>query len=194
VGSSRSARGDAGFGDSAGDGSCEASETDAGGGGVGVQASTAATPPELSDDVLDRATPVRPRSGGVWHDRSAVSPQQIRAREVLMNRRTKLIAGGVVAVAVIGGGAAIAVAGGAGDDDKPLTGTTYDKAVGAALESTGGGTVTETEGGDDGAAYGVEVRLDDGTQVEVNLDENFNVIGQAADDDGANDQDGADDD
>ena len=111
-----------------------------------------------------------------------------------MNRRTKLIAGGVAAVALIGGGAAIAVAGGVGDDDKPLTGTTLDKAVAAALEATGGGTVTETEGGDDGAAYGVEVRLEDGTQVEVNLDENFNVIGQAADDDGANDQDGTDDD
>jgi hypothetical protein len=111
-----------------------------------------------------------------------------------MNRRTKLIAGGVVAVALVGGGTAIALAGGVGDDDKPLTGTTLDRAVAAALEATGGGTVTETEGGDDGAAYGVEVRLEDGSQVEVNLDENFNVIGQAADDDGVNDHDGDDDD
>jgi hypothetical protein len=30
--------------------------------------------------------------------------------------------------------------------------------------------------------------------VEVNLDENFNVIGQEADDDGAHDQDGPNDD
>jgi len=73
-------------------------------------------------------------------------------------------------------------------------GTALDRATAAALEQTGGGTVTETEVGDDGAAYGVEVRLDDGSQVEVNLDENFNVIGQAADDDGPNDQDGPDDD
>ena len=53
--------------------------------------------------------------------------------------------------------------------------------------------------GADTARYGgntscVEVRLDDGTQVEVNLDENFNVIGQENDDDGPNDQDGPDDD
>jgi len=42
--------------------------------------------------------------------------------------------------------------------------------------------------------HSVEVRLGDGSQVEVNLDENFNVIGQAADDDGPNDQDGPNDD
>ena len=43
--------------------------------------------------------------------------------------------------------------------------------------------MTETEMGDDGAAYGVEVRLDDGGEVEVNLDADFNVIGSEADDD-----------
>jgi Peptidase propeptide and YPEB domain len=111
-----------------------------------------------------------------------------------MNRRTKLIVGGVGAAAVIGAGTAIAVASVGGDDDEPLTGTTLEQAVAAALEETGGGTVTETEIGDDGAAYSVEVRLEDGSQVEVNLDEDFNVIGQAADDDGADDQDGDDDD
>jgi Peptidase propeptide and YPEB domain len=131
------------------------------------------------------------------HDRQCGSAQQIcsDAREVpLMNRRTRLIVGGVAAAAVIGAGTAIAVASVGGDDDEPLTGTTLDQAVAAALEETGGGTVTETEIGDDGAAYSVEVRREDGSQVEVNLDQNFNVIGQAADDDGADDQDGDDDD
>jgi hypothetical protein len=52
------------------------------------------------------------------------------------------------------------------------------------LAEPGGGTVTETEAGDDGAAYSVEVRLEEGRQSEVNLHENFNVIGQDADDDG----------
>ena len=101
----------------------------------------------------------------------------------------------LVAVLVVALGAVTltAVAKG-GDDDQPITGPALEQATKAALEHTGGGTVTETEVGDDGAAYGVEVRLDDGRQVEVNLDENFNVIGQEADDDGANDQDGADDD
>ena len=63
-----------------------------------------------------------------------------------------------------------------------------------ALEFTGGGTVTETEAGDDGAAYGVEVRLDDGRVVEVRLDANVQVLGQEADDDGSDDHDGSNDD
>ena len=48
--------------------------------------------------------------------------------------------------------------------------------------------------GDDGAAYSVEVRLDNGSQVEVNLDTDFTVIGRSADDDGPGDQDGEGDD
>ncbi len=71
----------------------------------------------------------------------------------------------------------------ANDSDTPLTGTDLDRAVAAALDHTGGGDVTETEVGDDGAAYGVEIRLPDGSQVEVNLDAQFNVIGSEADDD-----------
>jgi uncharacterized membrane protein YkoI len=92
---------------------------------------------------------------------------------------------------VLGG---IAIAGGMGDDDEPLTGSTLEQATAAALAHTGGGTVVETETGDDGAAYGVEIRLTDGRVVEVELDENFDVIGQETDDDGPNDQDGPNDD
>ncbi len=109
-------------------------------------------------------------------------------------RKLWTIAGVALALAVIGGGAGVVVATTVGDDDQPITGPALDKAIEAALAHTGGGTVTETEVGDAGAAYGVEVRLDDGSPVEVNLDENFNVIGQEADDDGAGDQDGANDD
>ena len=103
------------------------------------------------------------------------------------------IIGAVVLVAAIAGGAGVVVATG-GDDDKPISGPAYDKAVAAALTHTGGGTVTETEMGDDGAAYSVEVRLDDGRQVEVNLDTDFHVIASEPDDDSAGDQDGANDD
>jgi hypothetical protein len=110
-----------------------------------------------------------------------------------MTRKLALIAVLVLALGVLSGGVAIA-AGSGGGDDQPLTGSTLDKARAAALEHTGGGTVIETEGGDDGAAYGVEIRLGDGSQVEVNLDENFHVIGQEADDDGPNDQDRSKDD
>ena len=102
-----------------------------------------------------------------------------------MNRRRSLFAVGAVALAVIIASAGIAIAG--GGDDEPLTGTDIDPAVAAALEYTGGGTVTESEVGDDGAAYSVEVRLDDGSQVEVQLDAQFNVLGDEVDDGGPND-------
>jgi hypothetical protein len=107
-----------------------------------------------------------------------------------MDRRTKWIAGGALAVALVGGGAGVAIATGAGDTDRPLTGSTLDRARAAALESTGGGTVTETEAGDDGAAYGVEVRLPDGRQVEVNLDQSFKVVRQESDEDRPGETDG----
>jgi hypothetical protein len=101
-----------------------------------------------------------------------------------MNRKLALVAVLIVAVLTAG----IAIAAGGDDDDQPLTGSTRDRAVNAALEHTGGGTVVETEAGDDGAAYGVEIRLESGSQVEVELDEDFDVIGQEADDDTAGEE------
>ncbi len=114
---------------------------------------------------------------------------------MIAGRRTPwIIAGALLALAVIGGGAGVVVATG-GDDDQPLTGSALEQATQAALAHTGGGTVVETEAGDGGAAYGVEVRLDDGSVVEVNLDENFKVIRQESDDDSTNGDDtGGDDD
>ncbi len=45
-----------------------------------------------------------------------------------------------------------------------------------ALEHTGGGVVTGTEEGDEESFYEVEVTLDDGSEVDVQLDENFEVV------------------
>lgn len=106
-----------------------------------------------------------------------------------MQKRTKLaiVAGAVAAVSAIGTGVGVAAS---GDDDRPLTGGALEAATAAALAHTGGGTVVETEVGDDGAAYGVEIRLDDGRVVEVNLNAGFEVIGSAGDDD-ASDGSGA---
>ena len=103
-----------------------------------------------------------------------------------MDRKARWIGGGALAVALIGGGTGVAIATGGGDD-RPLGGQALEKATAAALEHTGGGTVIETEAGDDGAAYGVEIRLDDGRAVEIGLDANFQVIGQESDDDGSAD-------
>jgi uncharacterized membrane protein YkoI len=109
-----------------------------------------------------------------------------------MNRKLAIIAALVLALGAAGAG--IAIAAGGGDDDQPLTGSELQRATASALAHTGGGTVTETEVGDDGAAYGVEVRLADGTQVEIQLDSSFEAIGKEADEDGPNDRNGAGDD
>lgn len=108
-----------------------------------------------------------------------------------MTKKTRLIVGAVAAVAVIGAASGFAIA--ASGDEEPLRGNAYDRATAAALEHVGEGTVTETEAGDGGSAYEVEVRRADGSQVEVQLDENFKVIGQEGDDDGRGDSDGAGD-
>jgi hypothetical protein len=109
-----------------------------------------------------------------------------------MRRRMVVIAASVTAVAALAvGGVAWATSGG---DEAPLSGDAKTKAVDAALAHVGGGTVVETEAGDDGAAYGVEIRLDNGSVVEVALDESFAVIGEEADDDSMGEESGADSD
>lgn len=109
-----------------------------------------------------------------------------------MKNSKRWIIVGALSVAAVAGGASIAIAGGA-DSDQELTGTSLDRATQAALAHTNGGTVIESEVGDDGAAYGVEVRLDDGRVVEVNLDADFTVIGQESDDDSASGESTTDD-
>ena len=70
------------------------------------------------------------------------------------------------------------------DDDSnlpALTAEDRDKAGNAALAKVGQGTVSEVERENEGgSAYEVEVRLDDGTQVEVQLGSDFQVLGQSA--------------
>jgi hypothetical protein len=102
-----------------------------------------------------------------------------------------MIAMVLMAVAII---AAIVMAGGAGivravapDGEPPITGEALERASAAALDYTGEGRVTDTEVGDEEGYYEVEVTLDDGSQVDVHLDENFNVLGQEADNDAVED-------
>ena len=113
-----------------------------------------------------------------------------------MSKRNKIIATGAAIAALAGGGAAVAIAGGGGDDDepgdseKPITGSALEQAGAAALAHTGGGTVSDTEVGDEESYYEVEVTLDDGSQTDVQLDRGFNVVGDEAD--GANEDDSGD--
>ena len=97
-----------------------------------------------------------------------------------MTRRTKIFIGAAVAAVVIGigaGGAASAADTG-GDDsaDVPLTGTDLQRASDAALAETGGGEVVDSEVESEENGYEVEVNLDDGRQIEVQLDESFAVV------------------
>ena len=100
------------------------------------------------------------------------------------SKRNKVIAGGAAVLALGAGG--VAVAAGGGDDaaegpDVPISGGDLAQAKAAALEATGGGTVTETEQGDEESYYEVEVTMDDGSQVDVQLDRDLNVVGQSGD-------------
>jgi uncharacterized membrane protein YkoI len=107
-----------------------------------------------------------------------------------MTTKRKLVIIGATAVGVLGAtGGAIAAAG-AGDDDgtdRPITGDALSKAKAAALANTAG-KVTATEVGDEEGYYEVEITRPDGSQVDVHLDRNFNVLRSHADrEDGSED-------
>ena len=105
-----------------------------------------------------------------------------------MTRKLKTTLMATAVLALAGAGAGIAVA--TGDDDatdKPIRGDALDRAGAAALEHSGGGRVTETEVGDEESYYEVEVTRADGSQVDVQLDRGFNVVGAEGDDDRAGD-------
>lgn len=104
-----------------------------------------------------------------------------------MTPRTAVIAALLVALGAIGGGTAIAAGGDDDATDRPITGAALDRAKAADLAETRGGKVTGTEVGDEDSYYEVEVTLDDGSQVDVQLDKNFNVVG--SENDGREDED-----
>ena len=97
-----------------------------------------------------------------------------------MSKTMKIVAAGAAIAGLAAGGAAIATAGSEGDSEEPISGPELEKAESAALEHTGGGTVTDTEVGDEESLYEVEVTLDDGSQVDVQLYQDFDVVGDEA--------------
>jgi uncharacterized membrane protein YkoI len=122
-------------------------------------------------------------------------------------KRGLLVTGAVAALA--GGGAAIAGAAGnpgdtpsaspatsaeheapgARDDESgrddgegtPVTGSELDRASAVALDATGGGQVTGSEKNDEEGYYEIEVTRDDGSEVDVHLDRNLDVLSTEAD-------------
>jgi hypothetical protein len=100
-------------------------------------------------------------------------------------RSKRIVIPTIAAVAVIGVGG-VTWSSASADE---LTGTELDRASSAALDAVGEGKVTDTEQGDEEGAYEVEVTKDDGTQVDVHLDESYQVLSQDADDEN-DDKDG----
>jgi uncharacterized membrane protein YkoI len=128
-----------------------------------------------------------------------------------MAKAKKVLAGVAALAALALGGAALAQAGGGGgsadqqaaapkasqsgsqqdestapdsstsDPSTPISGGPLERAKAAALDATGGGRVTATEVRDEEGYYEVEVRLSDGSQVDVHLDRNFDLIDQSPD-------------
>ncbi|TQS43498.1 hypothetical protein FL583_19175 [Cryptosporangium phraense] len=100
--------------------------------------------------------------------------------------------GGVLAAFSAGG---VALANGSGDSaDTPITGPARAKAEAAALTFVGTGKVTGSDASDEGRnAYEVEVTKPDGSQVDVQLDKSFSVVGSKTETETNDDHGSADD-
>ncbi len=109
-----------------------------------------------------------------------------------MMDKKKLVALAAAAMMVLGGGGAAYATG--GDSGEQATGPNIEKAKSAALDHTNGGRVTGTEVGDEEGYYEIEVTRDDGSQADVHLDRDLNVLTTLADHESPDDKDGPNDD
>jgi Peptidase propeptide and YPEB domain len=108
-----------------------------------------------------------------------------------INVRTLVIAVAVAMLLLLGAGVAYATG---GDSSAQPTGSNIEKAKSAALDHTNGGNVTGTEVGDEEGYYEIEVTNDDGSQADVHLDRDFNVLTTASDNENPDDKDEPNDD
>ncbi len=95
----------------------------------------------------------------------------------LTRKRIVVIFAGASLVTAGAVGGAFAVAGDDSTRERPIPAGDLEHAERVALEETGGGTVTATEVGDEESMYEVEVTLANGSQVDVQLDADFEVVG-----------------
>jgi hypothetical protein len=96
-----------------------------------------------------------------------------------MNRKQRIVTAAGIALAGVAtaGGVAVASGGGGDDGDATVSGTGADRATRAALEITHGGTANSVErDSENGATWEVEVTREDGTTVDVRLDEHFGLV------------------
>lgn len=115
----------------------------------------------------------------------------------MKNTRTRTALVTLAAVVGVGIGsmgiaAAVNDAGVSDHDEQPdvaISDLDLPEASAAAIAFTGGGKVTDSEVGDEESDFEVEVTLDDGTQVDVQLDADFNVVGSKSESAGESDDD-----
>jgi hypothetical protein len=101
-----------------------------------------------------------------------------------INARTLLVAAAVAMMLVVGAGVAYAT-GSSSDSSGQASAADLEKAKSVALDHVNG-KVTGSEVGDEEGYYQIEVTRPDGSQVDVNLDKNFNVINTPADNQDSN--------
>lgn len=107
----------------------------------------------------------------------------------LRSKRILIPTGAAVAALVVGGVIWSATA--SADD---VSGGERDRVAAAATDAVGSGKVLSVETSDDpGEAYDVEIRQDDGTEVDVTLDSDLRVVELDTDGPGDNDRDDAED-
>ena len=111
-----------------------------------------------------------------------------------MNARKAIIAAAVALMLLVGAGVAYAsgTSGDGSSGDGPSTGPGMDQAKSIALQQVNG-QVTATEFQDEEGYYEVEVTKPDGSQVDVHLDKNFNIINVQSDGGGSDSEDGPND-
>ena len=93
--------------------------------------------------------------------------------------KAKILIAAGAAIVVAGTAATVSVA--TSSQHQSLKGLELQRATEAALEYTGEGHVVESESGEGEGAYEVAVLMDDGSVVEVHLDDRFDVTGTEVD-------------
>jgi hypothetical protein len=107
-------------------------------------------------------------------------------------RNVKVLVAAAVVAALLVLGVSGGIAYATGEAEDRATGPGLQKAKGAALEHTSGGRVTGTEVGDEEGYYEIEITRD-GSQLDIHLDRELNVLGTPVDHENLDDGDGAND-
>jgi uncharacterized membrane protein YkoI len=162
-----------------------------------TMAMTSAPTPDGGEGEFRNLRPILMRVSGCSQVRALDCARALNRKEVTkLNAKKMIVAVAAALMLLVGAGIAYANgsgANGSGDDGSGQpTGPGMDKAKSVALEQVNG-RVTATEFQDEEGYYEVEVTKADGTQVDVHLDKNYNVLDAQSGGGGSDVQDGPND-